>query len=333
MSKRQYSRPVLPPGKKSVLLLGATGTAGRGVAEALLEAGHKVVAMVRPEADTSGLPSRLYIRFGRARDIVSLRRDGFEGDHFDAVISCIASRTGLPEDAWAVDHKANRTILAAAREHEVPHMILVSAICVQRPLLEFQKAKLAFEKELIESGLSYSIIRPTAFFKSLAGQIERVQNGKRYLLFGNGRGTASKPISDRDLGRFVTLCLTDPAKQNAILPIGGPGPALTPRDVGEMIFRIAGQKPKFRRVPPWVMSAIVGGLDTAARFRPELREKAELARIGRYYATESMLVLDKEARKYVARATPEFGEDRLEDYIRDVIAGRAEVDLREHAVF
>jgi len=319
--------------RKRVLLFGASGTAGRGVAEALLEAGHEVVAMVRPEANTDALPSRLYIRFGRPRDIVSLRRDGFEGDHFDAVVSCLASRSGLPDDAWAIDHKANAAILTAAKEHNVPQMIVVSAICVQLPKLEFQRAKLAFEEELINSGLTYSIVRPTAFFKSLAGQIKRVQDGKPYLVFGDGRQTASKPISDRDLGQFIALCLTDPGKQNAILPIGGPGPALTPRDVGEMIFRLSGQPEKFREVPTWVMSAVVKGLDLAARLKPDLASKAELARIGHYYGTESMLVLDKDARKYVARDTPEYGQDRLEDYINDVIQGRTKIDLRDHAVF
>ena len=159
------------------------------------------------------------------------------------------------------------------------------------------------------------------------------QDGKPYLVFGDGRQTAVKPISDRDLGRFITLCLTDPDKQNAILPIGGPGAALRPRDVGEMIFRLSGREPKFRQVPVWVMDTIIRGLELGARFKPSLAAKAELARIGRYYGTESMLVLDPEARKYVARDTPEFGEDLLEDYFRDVMEGRAEVDLGEHAVF
>jgi divinyl chlorophyllide a 8-vinyl-reductase len=50
--------------------------------------------------------------------------------------------------------------------------VLLSAICVQKPLLEFQRAKLAFEAKLQEAGdITYSIVRPTAFFKSLAGQV------------------------------------------------------------------------------------------------------------------------------------------------------------------
>lgn len=52
------------------------------------------------------------------------------------------------------------------------HFVLLSAICVQKPLLEFQKAKLKFEAELqTTDAITYSIVRPTAFFKSLAGQV------------------------------------------------------------------------------------------------------------------------------------------------------------------
>ncbi len=52
------------------------------------------------------------------------------------------------------------------------HFVLLSAICVQKPLLEFQRAKLKIETELqSQNDLTYAIVRPTAFFKSLGGQV------------------------------------------------------------------------------------------------------------------------------------------------------------------
>ena len=36
------------------------------------------------------------------------------------------------------------------------HYVLLSAICVQKPLLEFQKAKLKLEKEIRESGARWA---------------------------------------------------------------------------------------------------------------------------------------------------------------------------------
>ena len=66
---------------------------------------------------------------------------------------------------------------------------------------------------------------------------------------------------------------------------------------------------------------------------PPLRSKAELARIGKYYASESMLVWDESRARYDAEATPSFGEDTLFDYYADLLAGRATAERGEHAVF
>ena len=58
-----------------------------------------------------------------------------------------------------------------AVEKGAGQFVLLSAICVQKPTLTFQAAKLKFEEALQASGLTYSIVRPTAFFKSLGGQV------------------------------------------------------------------------------------------------------------------------------------------------------------------
>lgn len=317
-------------GGARVLVLGATGTIGRATVTALCARGHDVVCYLRPGAEATGLPEGVTLRRGDMAQVVS---EGMRGARFDAVVSCMASRSGLPADAWAVDHDAHVVALEAAQAAGVGHMVLLSAICVQKPVLAFQAAKLAFEARLIASGLRYSIVRPTAYFKSLSGQIARVQSGKPFLVFGDGRLTACKPISDRDLGVFLAECVEEPRRWNRILPIGGPGPAITPRDQAEWLFQRLGRPVKVRQVPVGMMDAIIGGLSLGGRVLPGLRAKAELARIGRYYATESMLVWDVAGRVYDAHATPETGQDRLFDFYEAVITGQARVDLGSHAVF
>lgn len=318
------------PVSKTVLLLGATGTIGGATAYALVAAGHDVMCMVRPGSpfDVDGCK----VWRGDVTAPSDLQRIFSEHD-FDAVVSCLASRTGAPDDAWAIDHAAHIGVLGAAKAAGVSQFVLLSAICVQKPKLAFQSAKLAFEDALIVSGLTYSIVRPTAYFKSLSGQIARVQAGKPYLLFGDGQLTACKPISDGDLGAYMAGCLQDEARWNRILPIGGPGPAVTPKEMGEALFRMAGKPPKFKRVPVVMMDAIIGGLDLAGRLSPKLAAKAELARIGRYYATESMLVWDDAARRYDAAATPETGSETLFQFQKRVLLGEESVELGDHSVF
>ena len=294
---------------KRVVLFGASGTIGRAVGKELRLGGLDFVCVLR---SSSKMPEDL-AEYSVNPDALA---DVFEREEFDVAISCMASRTGTPEDAWRVDYQANSEILKAAQTSGVKHFILLSAICVQKPKLAFQHAKLAFEKELIESGLTYSIVRPTAFFKSLSGQIARVRSGKPYLLFGNGELTRCKPISDRDLARFVVGCINDPERRNRILPVGGPGPAITPLQQGEDLFRLTGQEPRYRRVPIALMNVIIGALSLAGLASKRAAAKAEYAKIGRYYATESMLVWDEKTGRYDEAATPEFGTDTLFEHYR-----------------
>lgn len=330
------------PRPRRVFVLGATGTIGRATVQALLRRGHAVVCFLRSAAGPGGrltpresaalLPGAT-LRFGKVTDPESLRRDGFCGEQFDAVVSCLASRSGAPKDAWAIDYQAQLQALEAARDAAVSQMVLLSAICVQKPALAFQQAKLAFEKALIESGLTYSIVRPTAYFKSLSGQIDRLKQGKPFVVFGDGRLTACKPISDGDLADYLADCLDDPSRHDRILPIGGPGDAITPRDQGECLFALLQRPARFRQVPVALLDAIVWSLASLARIAPSLSDKAELARIGRYYATESMLVLDPESGRYDAAATPSVGTETLFDFYARAIKDDVTVDRGDHAVF
>jgi divinyl chlorophyllide a 8-vinyl-reductase len=244
----------------------------------------------------------------------------------------MASRTGAPADAWAIDHRAHVAVLEAARGAGVAHFVLLSAICVQKPVLAFQHAKLAFERALIESGLTYSIVRPTAFFKSLSGQIERARRGKPFFVFGDGL-TSCKPISDNDLANYLADCLEESRLWNCVLPIGGPGPAITPRQQGAFLLSLFGRTPRFQRIPITLLDTIVGVMAALGRLIPPLAEKAELARIVRYYATESMLVLDPRTGRYDEAATPSTGSETLFDFYRSVVAGASAPERGDHAVF
>ncbi|WPZ34032.1 hypothetical protein T8K17_22675 [Thalassobaculum sp. OXR-137] len=160
-----------------------------------------------------------------------------------------------------------------------------------------------------------------------------MRRGKPYLVFGDGRLTACKPISDRDLANYLADCLDDRSLWNRVLPIGGPGPAITPLEQGDRLFELLKQAPRVRRVPIGLLDAAIVVLSVLGTVSRRLRDKVELARIGRYYATESMLVLDPATGRYDAEATPSTGTDTLFDFYAEVIAQEASVDLGEHAVF
>ena len=90
---------------------------------------------------------------------------------------------------------------------------------------------------------------------------------------------------------------------------------------------------RFRQVPLKFMDVIVAVLATLGRVFPRLADKAELARIGRYYATESMLVMDPATGRYEASLTPSTGSERLVDYHAALLRDEASLERGDHAVF
>lgn len=73
--------------RQRVMLLGGSGTIGRATARALLDDGNDVVCFLRPGAE--GLPEGVQRREGQVTDADSLRRDGFRGERFDVLVSCL----------------------------------------------------------------------------------------------------------------------------------------------------------------------------------------------------------------------------------------------------
>ena len=309
----------------SVLVFGATGTAGQGVCRALHRAGYMVTCVLRDGQSTPHAAQSLHADITQPMPQIL--------GQFDVVITCVSSRSGGRADAWAIDHAAQMNILQVAQRLQAKQFILLSAICVQNPKLPFQFAKLAFEKALMASGLTYSIVRPTAFFKSLSGQIPRLRKGKAFLVFGNGELTACKPISDDDLGNFIVDCITNRAKHNEILPIGGPGPAVTPRDQAQALFGLLGRPVKLRRVPVALLRIISGGLRLAGILSLAAQRKADLAEIGLYYATESMLVWKGPERGYSEEKTASTGTEHLFDHYAKVMRSGADIPRGDHSVF
>lgn len=65
------------------------------------------------------------------------------------------------------------------------------------------------------------------------------------------------------------------------------------------------------------------------------QDAAEFGRIGKYYATESMLVWDPVKQEYLADATPSYGKDTLEDFFSKAVqdGGLKGQELGDQAVF
>ena len=304
--------------KKIILLAGASGYIGSAVFDELHLREYIVVRIGRKlkPINTQGANSDITLDMDLGNTFCEKKLKEMLPSCF-AVISCLGSREGKLVDSWNVEFLANKNLLNYATSVGCERFVLLSAICVQKPKLEFQKAKLAFEALLISSKLIYSIVRPTAFFKSLSGQINRVRSGKPFIVFDSGEKTSCKPISRADLARYICECLTNTSREKKILPIGGPGPAVTPNDQADLLFKNTKHKKKIRRVPSWIFLLFAFLLTPFCFLSTKLANLREFMRIAHFYATESMLVWDEQAKKYSDQKTLETGFDKLEDFYKE----------------
>lgn len=332
--------PTASPANTRVVIFGATGYIGRFVVMEFIKQGYQVVAFSRERSGVKGKKSPDDVKkdldgasvvFGdinkpdQVATAFAIHAD--ENIESTVVVSCLASRTGGVQDSNRIDYSATRNALLEGRKAGANHFILLSAVCVEKPLLEFQRAKLKFEAELQrlaaeDSAFSYSIVRPTAFFKSLAAQVDRVKNGSSFMMFEDGALCKCNPLSEADLARFMALCASDPEKRNQVLPVGGPGEPVTPKQQAEILFRLLKKEPKYMKLPIGIMDGAIGFLDFLASFLPFMKDPAEFGKIGKYYAVEDMVA-------------PSFGEDTLEDFFANAIkeGGMEGQDLGDANVF
>jgi uncharacterized protein YbjT (DUF2867 family) len=247
------------------LVVGATGLVGGEVCRLLAAAGQPVRALVRPTADPAkvahltGLGSE--IAAGDLRDRASLDRA------CRGATLVITTATATPP-AWnppantieTVDLHGQIGLIDAAREAGVARFIYVSlTMDANFPL---RTAKRSVEQHLKQSGLTYTILRPSYFMEAWLSPLVGFDfPNAQATIYGLGHNKLSW-ISLADVARFAGACLDHPAARNAIFELGGPD-ALSPLDVVGIFEEIGGRPFDIQHVPEEALRAQLAGAPDA----------------------------------------------------------------------
>ena len=152
-----------------IFLAGASRGVGEQIAFRLMEQNRRVKALLRTETTKADLEAMgIKVVLGDALNVADVEAAMLGNEPIYAVISTIG---GLPQDGQRSDYLGNKNLIDAAVKAGVQKFILVSSIgtgnsanaippqalqTLAPVLAEKEKA----EKHLIESGLTYTIIRP-----------------------------------------------------------------------------------------------------------------------------------------------------------------------------
>ena len=304
-----------------VTIVGASGYIGKAVVRECVRRGYATTAVTRPQSSlTFDGATTARAESENLDDITQC----FKNAQTEVVICCLASRSGTEADSLKVDYEASVNCLKAAQACGARHFVLLSAFCVAKPDLGFQVAKLKTEAALKnQNDVTWTSVRPTAFFKSLSGQVEIVRGGGPFVYFdlGGGRSATCNPISEADLAMAIVDCVADPARSSnggePIWNVGGPDAGVSMKRQGELIADAIAAVDGGERKDPWLLPVPIGvfdGIVGAIKWVYDLtgadsvRDAWELGKIGRYYAVEDMLTT-ADAERYGAMSLREHYEN------------------------
>lgn len=234
-----------------VLVVGATGFLGTEICRELVNHGHSVKGMIRSSSD----PQRI-------RSLEDIGASTVEGDLKDApsidaalegvdevVSTATATRSRSDGDGIeSVDADGQRALIQAAADAGVKHFVLVSLTGNIRSDDPLTSGKRRAERALIDSGMTYTILRPCFFMEAwLSSSLGFDYANGRVQIFGSGDQKISW-ISLRDVARFAAHVLENPSAVNAIIELGGPD-ALSPNEVVEIFEQKSGRSFEIVRVP------------------------------------------------------------------------------------
>jgi uncharacterized protein YbjT (DUF2867 family) len=243
-----------------ILIVGASGNLGKATVRRLLAAGERVRAMSRaPEQLADWAAQGVEVVRGDLLDPASLARAcaGVEG--VLAAAHAFDSRGGnVPQ---AVDDAGNRRLMDAARLAGVRHFVLTSILTASADHpVDLFRCKYRAEQYLLASGLSYTILRPTAYMETWVALIgdPLVRTGKA-MIFGRGTNPINF-VAVEDVAQVAVAALTERAPGGRGIAICGPE-NLSLTQVAQTVDHALGRHSPQRHIP----RAMLRLMGTAAR--------------------------------------------------------------------
>lgn len=265
-------------GPTRVLVVGATGTQGGAVVDALLtdDADVRVFGLTRnPE---SAAAERL-----RERGVSVVAGDATDRESMDRVLAetdadgVFLMTTGGAE----TERRQGETVVAAAEAAGVDHLVFSSGgNAGGGSHVPHVAAKFAVEEVLRESTMRWTILRPHSFVSNLTRSRGEIAEGR--LAFPIPEGERFAFVDHRDIGRLAVRAFRDPARfDEETVELAGAVVSLP--ELADAVSDVLGRPVDPAPIPP---AAMGDGMATFAAFMAESAALVDPDRLRREYDFE-----------------------------------------------
>ncbi len=235
-----------------ILVTGAAGKTGRAIIQALAKSRETVRALVHRFDQVSSLEALGVddVLVGDLRDQASIDRAA------QGVRAIYHMAPNISPDEVSI----GKTIIAAAQSADVEHFVFHSVLHPQIEAMPHHWQKSRVEELLLESGLSFTILQPTAYMQNVLAYWDQIlENGIYPVPYS--LETRLSLVDLEDVAQAAAIVLTEPGQIGAIIELVGT-PAMSQIDTAEALSEQLG-RPVVAEVVPleaWERGARASGL-------------------------------------------------------------------------
>lgn len=302
-----------------ILVTGSTGLVGRHLVRALLAKGHAVRCLVR-STDRAGqvLPSEVELIRGDINDRTAVDKACAGVDRVYHLVAVI--RENGVDTFEHINVEGTLNLVVAAGQAGVKHFVHLSALGVSdNPKYRYSYSKWRGEETVKQSGLTWTILRPSVIYGDGFGFFDRVAESLRYtprpFVPVPGKGTALfQPIAVEDVARCLVKLIENPDLIGTVIEIGGPE-HLSYAQMLDLLLERLEQKRYKLYVPMFLMRLTVPLMSSLLKDPPvttvELKQM-ELGNVTDVHAVEKTFGFKPRALRNGLRRLNQIGGWKLE---------------------
>jgi uncharacterized protein YbjT (DUF2867 family) len=252
-----------------LLVTGGTGFVGTHLVNAFLRRGHAVAVLARDPAATRSRYNRpVEAAPGNVLDPDSLARSVSGRDAVVHLVGIINEKGHQTFDR--IHRQGAENVVAAARQTGVRRLLHMSAMgSSEDSPSEYGRTKAAGQKAVCESGLAWTVFRPSIIFGPGDGFMSLLAPIVRYNplfipVIGPGT-TRFQPVSVYDVARVFADALEKPETVEKVFEVGGPQ-VFTFNEIYREIARVVGKPRKpLLHLPLWWGRILASIFESLAR--------------------------------------------------------------------